>query len=95
MISLLFSAVAQNISPKQCKTTIILFCSHFVDQEFAKGFSGGSVVKKSIANAGDTGLIPELGKSPGKEPTGVDPLQYSCLGNPMARQVMGSSKSWT
>ena len=35
-----------------------------------KGFPGGSVVKNSPANAGDTrdvGLIPGLGKSPEKE----------------------------
>ena len=46
-------------------------------------FSGGSVVKNLPANAEDTGLIPGLGRSPGE---GNDnPLQYSCLGNPMDR----------
>ena len=48
-------------------------------------FLGGSVVKNPPANAGDTGSIPELGKPPGKGPTGVNPLQYSCLGNLMDR----------
>ena len=43
------------------------------------------MVKNPPANAGDTGCIPELGKSPGKGPTRVDPLQYSCLGNLMDR----------
>ena len=44
-------------------------------------FPGGSVVKNLLANAGDMGLIPGLGRSPGE---GNDyPLQYSCLGNPM------------
>ena len=33
---------------------------------FAKGFPGGSVVKNPPANAGDVGLIPGLGRSPGK-----------------------------
>ena len=47
------------------------------------GFSGGSVVKDLPANAGDAGLIPGTGISPG-EGTG-NPLQYSCLGNPMDR----------
>ena len=47
------------------------------------GFPGGSVVKNSPANAGDKGLIPESGRSPG-EGNG-NPLQYSCLGNPMER----------
>ena len=44
------------------------------------GFPGGSVVKKSPANAGDSGLIPESRRSPG-EGNG-NPLQYSCLENP-------------
>ena len=38
------------------------------------GFPGGSVVKNSPANAGDTGSIPGLGKSPGEgawQPTPV------------------------
>ena len=48
-------------------------------------FLRGSVVKNSPASAGDTSSIPELGKSPGKGPTGVNPLQYSCLGNLMDR----------
>ena len=44
-------------------------------------YTGGSVVKNLSANAGDTVLIPGLGRSPGE---GKDyPLQYSCLGNPM------------
>jgi len=41
------------------------------------------VVKNPPANAGDVGLIPELGRSPG-EGNG-NPLQDSCLGNPMDR----------
>ena len=39
--------------------------------------------KKSSCNAGDTDSIPELGRSPGGE--NGNPLQYSCLGNPMDR----------
>ena len=42
------------------------------------GFPGGSVVKNPPANAGDSGLIPGLGRSPG-EGNG-NPLQYSCNG---------------
>ena len=48
---------------------------------FPWGFSGGSEVKTSAYNAGDLGLIPGLGGSPG-EGKG-NPLQYSCLENPM------------
>ena len=40
------------------------------------GFPGGSEVKASASNAGDPGLIPGLGRSPG-EGNG-NPLQYSC-----------------
>ena len=49
------------------------------------GFPGGSVVKNPPANAGDVGLIPGSGRSPG-EGNG-NPLQYSCLGNPMDREA--------
>ena len=50
---------------------------------FIMGFPGGSVVKNPPTKAGDMGLIPGSGRSPGE---GNDnPLQYSCLGNPMVR----------
>ena len=46
-------------------------------------FSGGAVVKTPPANAGNAGLIPGSGRSPG---VGNDnPLQNSCLENPMDR----------
>ena len=44
---------------------------------------GGSDGKASACNAGDPGLIPGLGRSPG-EGNG-NPLQYSCLANPTDR----------
>ena len=47
------------------------------------GFPGGSIVKNPPANAGDSGLIPGSERSPG-EGNG-NPLQHSCLGNPMDR----------
>ena len=47
------------------------------------GFPGGSDGKVSVCNAGDPGLIPGLGRSPG-EGSG-NPLQYSFLENPMDR----------
>ena len=50
------------------------------------GIPSGSVVKNPPADAGDTrdlGSIPGLRRSPG-EGRG-NPLQYSCLGNPMDR----------
>ena len=62
------------------------------------GFPGGSMVKNPPANAGDVGLIPGLGRSPG-EGNG-NPLQYSCLENPMDKgawqaTVHGAAKSQT
>ena len=47
-------------------------------------FPGGSEVKVSASNAGDLGSIPGLGRSPG-EGNG-NPLQYSCLENPMDKE---------
>ena len=49
------------------------------------GFPGGSAGKESACNARDPGSIPGLGRSPG-EGHG-NPLQYSCLENPMDRGV--------
>ena len=46
-----------------------------------EGFPGGSDGKASARNAGDLSLIPGSGRSPG-EGNG-NPLQYSCLENPM------------
>ena len=47
------------------------------------GFLGGSVLKYPPANAGDMGSIPEFGRSAGGG--NGNPLQYSCLENPMDR----------
>ena len=49
------------------------------------GFPGGSDGKEPVCNAEDLGLIPGSEKAPG-EGTG-NPLQYSCLGNPMERRA--------
>ena len=47
----------------------------------ALGFPGGSDGKVSARNAGDPGLIPGSGRSPGER--NGNPLQHSCLENPM------------
>ena len=65
---------------------------------FGWDFPVGSEDKASACNAGDLGLIPGLGRSPG-EGNG-NPFQYSCLKNPMDRGawwaiVHGVAKSWT
>ena len=64
-------------------------------------FPGGLVIKNpptSAGDAGDAGLIPGSGRSLGEE--SGNPLQYSCLENPMDREacwatVHGVAKSWT
>ena len=54
-----------------------------------QGCPGDSVVKKSPANAGDKGSVSGLGRSPGGG--NGNPLQYSCLGNPMDHSPPGYS----
>ena len=61
------------------------------------GFPCGSAGKESTCNKGDLGSIPRLGRSPG-EGNG-NPLQYSCLENPMDRgawqaTVHGVTRVW-
>ena len=56
------------------------------------------MIKNPPANAGDMGLVPGLRRSP--EDGNGNPLQYSCLENPMDRgawwaTVPGIAKSWT
>ena len=48
---------------------------------FTMGFPGGSVLKNLPANLGNTGSIAGLGRASGEE--NENPLQYSCLDNPM------------
>ena len=61
-------------------------------------FPGSSDGKVSACSEGDLSSIPGLGRSPG-EGTG-NPLQYSCLKNPMDggawwATVNGVAKTWT
>ena len=63
---------------------LLLFSYHMGSlpkKAFRGGFPGGSEVKVSAWNAGGLGSIPGLGRFPG-EGNG-NPLQYSCLENPM------------
>ena len=54
----------------------------FTGQQWRKAtFPGGSDGKASAYNAGDLGSIPGSGRSSGGE--NGNPLQYSCLENPM------------
>ena len=59
---------------------------------------GGSDGKESAGSAGDLASIPGSGRSPGEGNS--NPLQYSCLKNPMVRgawqaRVWGVTNSWT
>ena len=61
-----------------------------VHSECRGGFLDGSASKVSTCSAGDTGdksLIPGLGRSPGGG--NGNPLQYSCLENPMDEEPGG------
>ena len=63
-----------------------------------RGFPGSLDGKASAYNVGDLGSIPGLGRSPGEGNS--NPLQYSCLENPMDQgawwaTVHGVTKSWT
>ena len=56
---------------------------YFILAPNLQGFPGEAVVKSLPAKAGDAGLIPGWGRSPGGG--NGNPLQYSCLENPMDR----------
>ena len=54
-----------------------------------KGFPGGSVIKNLPASVGDNSSIPGSERSPGER--NANPLQYSCLENPMDRGAWGAT----
>ena len=63
----------------------------FALTSFYVGFPGGLAGKESACNAGDLGLIPGLGRSPGEGNS--YPLQYSGLENSMDSVVQRSQKA--
>ena len=75
-------------------TLWFLYLSLWISQSsLCEGFPCGSAGKESACNAGDLGLIPGLGRSPG-EGKG-HPVQYCGLENSMDCIVHGVTKSWT
>ena len=56
------------------------------------GFPGGSDGKESACCVRDLGLIPELGRSPGKGRG--NPLQYSCLDNLHGQRSLAGYSPW-
>jgi len=78
--------------------TVVQLCVYIYTHTHVWGFPGGSGGKAPTCNAGDVGLIPGLGRSPG-EGNG-NPLQYLTWEIPWTEepgrlQFMGSQKSWT
>ena len=70
-------------SETELTTAASCYCKHLKAGLLTVDIYACSVGKESACNAGDLGSIPGMGKSPG-EGNG-NPLQYSCLGNPMER----------
>ena len=94
-----------SLHPSFFSTHIFPLCGYRLKGNWAvmgiiPDFPGGPVVKNPPANAGargDVGSVPGSGRCPGEEDG--NPLQYSCLGNPMDREawraaVHGVTKSW-
>ena len=84
------------IRKRKAKINSWLIFTHWC--EWRGLFGGVSENEESAYNAGDLGLIPRLGRSPGKG--NGNPLQYSCLENSMDRgaweaTVHGVAKSET
>ena len=68
------------------------FQMSFNKLSLSKGFPGGSDGKESACNEGDLSLIPGLGIYPGEWHN--NPLQYSCLENPMDRGASRATVHW-
>ena len=62
------------------EATASMVQNNLIDLVKNLGFPRGSDGKESTCNAGDLGLIPGMGRSPGGGHG--NPLQYSCLENP-------------
>ena len=70
--------------------TYTCICTHVFIH--IQGFPGDSEVKDPPANAGDMGLIPGLGRSPGGG--NGNTLQYSCLENSIDRRAWQAAVHW-
>ena len=84
--------------PGECYDTEDCAVICLLPSRYLMGIQVGSRGKESTYNAGDAGLSPGSGRSPG-EGNG-NPLQYSCPVNPKVREaswaiVHGIAKSWT
>ena len=78
---MVYRRLTKEISSEEIKLNKLPVFHNTYDQYL--GFPAGTVVKNLPANAGDTGSIPGLGRTPGGG--NGNPLQYSILENPMER----------
>ena len=83
----------QQFKKKYIYATFSIYFKMLIDHLVLNGgLPGGSNGKEPACNAGDLGLIPQLGRFPGE---GNDnPLQYSYLGNPMDRRAWRATVHW-
>ena len=98
MLSFWFMRGEGHPAPTQMVGTVKDNCAVLANPHTLQGFPSGSVVKNLPANAGDKYSVPGLGRFPGEG--NCNPLQYSCLENPMDRgswqaTVHGVTKSGT
>ena len=71
--------------PKNPDSFFFFFLSNLKFTDGHRSFPHGSVVKNPPTDAGDTGLIPGLGRSPGGR--NDNPFQYSCLKIPWTEEL--------
>ena len=81
MLVLVISRFSLRQGPKTTVLKVAYFCK--IEISYKHSFPGGSDSKELACNAGDLGSIPGSGRSPGGG--NGNPLQSSCLGNPMDR----------
>ena len=78
----IYMCVCVCVCARACVHAYVCVCEHIYFQR-GEHFPGGSAVKNLPTNAGDVGSVSGWGRSPG-EGNG-NPLQHSCLRNPMNR----------
>ena len=98
MLSFWFMRGEGHTAHTQMVGTVKDNCAVLANPHTLQGFPSGSVVKNLPANAGDKYSVPGLGRFPGEG--NHNPLQYSCMENPMDIEawwtiVHGVAKSQT
>ena len=76
-------SIHPSIHPTVCLSTSLYDLGKYM------GFPGGSDGKESACNARYLGSIPGMGRSPGGGCG--NPLQYSCLENPMDKRILAGT----